>query len=187
MQYSRCRAEWRGRITSSDLLATLLLIQPRIGLAFWAAGAHSCIVLSSTSTNTLQVFLSKASFNLFCAQPLSIFGIALTWLQDLALDLIEIYEGFMVPCLKLVKICLDSIPSPPHVNLSTQCGVIGKLAEAALSPCLCLLWSDWCLEHLLLKPEAKNSLSTSAFSISQLPRFPIPFQSWSTFFLALVL
>jgi len=34
------RAEQRGRITSLDLLATLLFMQPRIQLAFWDANAQ---------------------------------------------------------------------------------------------------------------------------------------------------
>jgi len=37
MQYARwglTRAEWRGRITSLDLLAVLLLMQPRMWLVF---------------------------------------------------------------------------------------------------------------------------------------------------------
>ena len=41
-QYSRCgptRAEQRGTITSLTLLATPLLMQPRIKLAFWARSA----------------------------------------------------------------------------------------------------------------------------------------------------
>jgi len=40
MQHSKwdiTRAELRGTITSLDLLATPLLTQPRIQLAFWAA------------------------------------------------------------------------------------------------------------------------------------------------------
>jgi len=32
--------EQRGRIPSLDLLATLLLMQPRIWLAFWAESTH---------------------------------------------------------------------------------------------------------------------------------------------------
>ena len=54
MQDSRwglTRAEQRVRITSTDLLATLLLMQPRIQMAFWAASAH-CWTKSSSSPAT---------------------------------------------------------------------------------------------------------------------------------------
>jgi len=38
--WGRTREEQRGRIPSLDLLATLLLMQPRIRLAFWEVSAH---------------------------------------------------------------------------------------------------------------------------------------------------
>ena len=34
------RVEQRGRIPSLDLLPTLLWVQPRVQLAFWAVNAH---------------------------------------------------------------------------------------------------------------------------------------------------
>ena len=60
-QYSRwglTRAERRGRITSHDLLAMLLLMQPRIQLAFWAASAHYWLMFSFASANTPKPFLT---------------------------------------------------------------------------------------------------------------------------------
>lgn len=39
------RAELKRRISSLELLVTLLLIQPRIPLAFWAVSAHCCFCL----------------------------------------------------------------------------------------------------------------------------------------------
>jgi len=46
------RVEQRGRIPSLDLLATLLLMQPKTQLAFWAASTHCRVLLSSSSTMT---------------------------------------------------------------------------------------------------------------------------------------
>ena len=46
------RAEQRGKITSLDLLVTLLSMQPRIWLAFWAASAHCWLMLSLSSADT---------------------------------------------------------------------------------------------------------------------------------------
>ena len=60
-QYSRwglMRTEQRGRITSLNLLVALLLILPRIHLAFWAASTHCQLMLSLSSTNALKSFSS---------------------------------------------------------------------------------------------------------------------------------
>ena len=46
------RAEQRGRITSLDLLVTLLLMQPRTWLASWAGSAHCYVLLSFSSNST---------------------------------------------------------------------------------------------------------------------------------------
>jgi len=71
LQYSRwglTRAEKRGRRTSFDLLAILLVMHPRIPLAFLAARAH-CWLTVHLSTRTprpcsaelLQTFLTRYS------------------------------------------------------------------------------------------------------------------------------
>ena len=52
------RAEQRGRITSLDLLATLLLMELRIQLAAWAASTHCWVMLSFSSTNIPKSFSS---------------------------------------------------------------------------------------------------------------------------------
>uniref|UniRef100_A0A8D0FDG9 ABC-type glutathione-S-conjugate transporter n=1 Tax=Strix occidentalis caurina TaxID=311401 RepID=A0A8D0FDG9_STROC len=46
------RPEQRGRIPSLALLATLLLMQPRTWLAFWAVSTHCWLIVSFPSTNT---------------------------------------------------------------------------------------------------------------------------------------
>ena len=59
--YSRrglTRVEWRGRITSFNMLITLLLMQYRIKLAFWAMGANWWMMLSFSSTSTPKSFSS---------------------------------------------------------------------------------------------------------------------------------
>ncbi|KAK4829642.1 hypothetical protein QYF61_005935 [Mycteria americana] len=58
LQGGLTRAEQRGRIPSLALLATLLWMQPRIRLAFWAASAHCQVMLSFSSTNTPKSFSS---------------------------------------------------------------------------------------------------------------------------------
>ena len=61
MQDSRwglTRTKQRGRIPSSDLLAMLLLMQPVVQLAFWAASAHCHLMLSFSFTSTPKSFSS---------------------------------------------------------------------------------------------------------------------------------
>jgi len=48
----------RDRITSLDLLATLLLMQPEIRLAFWAVRAHCWLMSIFPSTSTPRSFLA---------------------------------------------------------------------------------------------------------------------------------
>jgi len=58
MQGSRrglTRVEQMGRITFLTLLAMLLLMQPRIWLACWAASAHCQVMLSFSSTMDLRL------------------------------------------------------------------------------------------------------------------------------------
>ncbi|KAK4832903.1 hypothetical protein QYF61_026546 [Mycteria americana] len=138
MQYPRwglTRVEQRGRITSLDLLVTLLLMQPRIQLAFWAASAHCRVLLSFLSTNTPKSFSSgRAALNPFSAQPVFVLGIVPTHVQDLALGPVELHEVHTCPPLKPVKVPLDGIPSLQRVDSTTQLGDVGKLAEGALNP-----------------------------------------------------
>ena len=61
MQYSRwglTGAEQRSRTTSLNMLATLILMQPRIRLAFWAASARCQLMLNFSSTSTHKSFSS---------------------------------------------------------------------------------------------------------------------------------
>ena len=58
----------RGRRTSLDLLTTLLLMHPRIPLAFWATGSHWCrlwghpVVARRCRQSTLQELFSSCIF-----------------------------------------------------------------------------------------------------------------------------
>ncbi|KAK4827750.1 hypothetical protein QYF61_021221 [Mycteria americana] len=61
-QCSRCgltSAEQRGRITSLDLLAILLLMQPRIPSAFFKGRVHCLLIFNLVSTRTLRSFSAK--------------------------------------------------------------------------------------------------------------------------------
>ena len=60
----------------------------------------------------------------FSAQPVSVLGIVLTQMQDLALGLIELHEVGLGRPLKPVHIPWNDIPSLLCVNCTTQLGVI---------------------------------------------------------------
>ena len=81
-----------------------------------------------------QVVLLRVSPNPFSDHPVSVLGIALTHVQDLAHGLVELHEVLTGPPLKPVKGPLDGIHSPQHVSGTTQLGVVSKLAEGALNP-----------------------------------------------------
>jgi len=54
----------------------------RLQLFFWAASTHCWLIFTFSATNTPQVFLYRAALNPLIAQPVSLFGIALTWVQN---------------------------------------------------------------------------------------------------------
>ncbi|KAK4816170.1 hypothetical protein QYF61_011552 [Mycteria americana] len=89
-----------------------------------------------------QVLLSRAALNPFIPQPVLIPGVALTQVQDPALGLVRSHEVCMGPLLELVQVPLDGIPSLRRVNLTTQLGVICKLAEGALNPTVYVIDED---------------------------------------------
>ena len=79
-----------------------------------------------------QVLLLRAALNPFSTQPVSVLGIVLTHLQDLAFGLVGLYEVCTGPPLEPVKVPLHGIPSLQCVDCTTYLGVVGKLAEVAL-------------------------------------------------------
>ena len=81
-----------------------------------------------------QVVLLRAALDQLSAQPVLVFGIALTHVQDLALGLVELHAVHAGPPLQPVQVPLNGIPSLQRVNHTTQLVVLGKLAEGALSP-----------------------------------------------------
>ncbi|KAK4810749.1 hypothetical protein QYF61_007723 [Mycteria americana] len=74
-----------------------------------------------------QVLLSKAALNPLIAQPVSMFGIALTQVQDLALSLVEPHEVHMGPLLELVQVPLNGIPSLKHALYKAEIKALWRL------------------------------------------------------------
>ncbi|RMC07194.1 hypothetical protein DUI87_16650 [Hirundo rustica rustica] len=93
-----------------------------------------------------EVLLSRAAPNPSSAQPVSVLGITLTQVQDLALGLVELREICSGSPPKPAQVPLDGIPPLQRAN-HTQLGVICKLAEGALDPTVHEIvkqhWSQW--------------------------------------------
>ncbi|KAJ7411316.1 hypothetical protein WISP_103196 [Willisornis vidua] len=90
----------------------------------------------------VQVLLSRAALNEFLSQSVLVPGIALTQLQHLALELVELDEVFVGSVLKFIQVPLDGIPSFCHINSTTQLCVICKFAEDALDLPVCVIDED---------------------------------------------
>ena len=79
----QCRAE--GQDHSLVLLATLLCMQPRIQLAFWAVRSHCWLMFIFSSTSTPSSFFGRAVLHAYISQIMLIVGVAIIQVQDLAL------------------------------------------------------------------------------------------------------
>jgi len=79
----------------------------------------------------LQVLLLRTALKPFSVQSVSVLGIALTHLQDLALGLAELHDVHTNSLLKLVPVPLDDILFLRPVSHTTQLDVICKLSEGA--------------------------------------------------------
>lgn len=155
-------------------------------MAFWATSSQCCIVLSFTSTNTPPSLSPQGFFQSILWTACTNFWDNLNLAAGPCSYLVELYKGFMAPSLKLVKISLDSITfspacQPQHTAWCHKQTCWGCSQSLPLPPVIYLV----CLEHMSLKTEAKKSLNTSAFSLSQLPRFPFPSRAGPHFSLSL--
>ncbi|PKU44258.1 hypothetical protein llap_5451 [Limosa lapponica baueri] len=107
------------------------------------------------------------------AHSVFVLGIDLTQVQNLALGLIELHEVYAGPLLKPVKVPLDGIPSLQYVNRSTQLGVIGKLAEGALSSTIHVANKDvkwFCSQYRPPRNAACHCLPLGHRAIDHIPK-----------------
>ena len=115
------------------MLVRFIFMQPRIQLAFWAASAHVVVSCSVFCPPIPSNPSPQGCSPPLIAQPVFIFGTALTQVQGIALDLDELHYVCMGPPLKPVQDSFDGIPSLQHVDRTMQLGVVFKFAEGALS------------------------------------------------------
>ncbi|KAK4823935.1 hypothetical protein QYF61_008321 [Mycteria americana] len=128
-------------ITSLLLLATLLLIQARMPLAFLATWAHCWLIFRWLSTSTPRSFSTRQLSSHF-PKPVALLGVAVTQVQDLALGLVETHTIDLGPSIQPVQVPLQSLPTLQQINTPAQLGVICKLAEGALDPFVQIIDKD---------------------------------------------
>ncbi|KAJ7420714.1 hypothetical protein BTVI_20654 [Pitangus sulphuratus] len=125
-----------------------------LGLEMESLVAAENITGKGDSTGVMRQWYSLAQFKIITLCPIAtgsaksfvpillmgpLQGVALTKVLDLVLGLVELHEVPIGPLLKLVQIPLDVILSFRCVNSTTQPGVVCKLAEGALDPCVCVI------------------------------------------------
>ena len=136
-------------ITSLSLRVTLLLMQPRRQLAFFATRAHFWLMFNRLSTRTLRSFLQSCFSD---SQPPACTG---AWgyfsqMQDIALAFVELQEIPVGPSLQPVKVPLNGSTPIWCIDHSSQFCITCKLAEGCTDyirssePSL-TFWSPVCL------------------------------------------
>lgn len=132
-RWSLRRAEQKGRITSPDLLATPLLVQPRIQLAAWTASTHCMIMSNFLSMRTSKFFSSRLLDTMFLSQSVFMSGIFLSLVLHLDLVLFQLFEVPVDLLFKFVQVPLSGIPSFRCVSCTVQLHVSCQPAECALN------------------------------------------------------
>lgn len=133
--YSRwhfTRGEQRGRIIYHTLLAMLLLLQPRVWSAFWAAGAHCWVMFSFSPTEAPQILPWSAALQEFISQ--CVLGLVIGLMQMQHLDFVEPYKVDMGP---LPQAC--SGPPVWHPAVSTTALSLVPSANLLMAS-LCHWW-----------------------------------------------
>ncbi|KAK4829526.1 hypothetical protein QYF61_005165 [Mycteria americana] len=83
-----------------------------------------------------QVLLCQAAFQPLFPKPVVLHGVAVAQVQDLALGLVEPHTAGLGPSIQPVQVPLQSLPTLKQINTPTQLGVVCKLTEGALDPCV---------------------------------------------------
>lgn len=98
-------------------LLTILLMQSRMGLAFWIA--YTLLACIQFFIHWYPQVLCKAAFNLCIAQLLFVVEISSTHVQNLALGLVVFHEFCTSQPLQPVKVSLNGIPSLQRSDCTT--------------------------------------------------------------------
>ena len=110
-------------ITSLTLLAMLLLMQPRIQLAFWAARAHCWLMSSLPSISTLRSFLAELLSILSSPSLYWQWRLPQPRCKTLHLDLLNLIRFTWAYCSSLSQSLWKAshpsgVPTAPHILVS---------------------------------------------------------------------
>jgi len=119
--------EGQNHVLRPDGHTSLAVTQATVGLL---GCKHILLAHVESSINChSSIRLLRDALMSFSAEPVSVLGIALTQMQNLAVGLVELSEVVVGPPLKPVQVPLGSISSLSRVSCTTQVGVICGLAE----------------------------------------------------------
>lgn len=125
-------SQWR--IPSLDLQATLVLMQPRMQLAFWTASTHTSWSMSSFSSARIPMLFSTGLLPMNFSLSLYLcLGVPWPGLQHIALGLAELHGALIDPLLNFSQVSLGGILSFSCINCTAQLQVICRLSEDAAS------------------------------------------------------
>ena len=129
LQMGLVSAEQRGRTTSFDMLAILLLMQPKMALPFFCC------------KGTYQVLLCQAAFQPSSLQPVLVCGFFPPQGQDFAccFELHEVPVGLLP---QPVEVPLNSSTPVWSVSHSSRFRIICRLAEGVFSPIIHVIIKD---------------------------------------------
>ncbi|KAK4824546.1 hypothetical protein QYF61_016150 [Mycteria americana] len=89
-----------------------------------------------------QVLLCQAAFQPLFPKPVTLHGVAVAQVQDLALGLVKPHTIDLGPSIQPVQVPLQSLPTLKQINTPTQLGVVCKLTEGALDPFIQIIDKD---------------------------------------------
>ncbi|RMC13980.1 hypothetical protein DUI87_09064 [Hirundo rustica rustica] len=131
---SRCglsSAEYRGRMTSLLMLATPFLTQARMPLALLATWAHCWIMFSCCHQHPWVPFL-LGTVQPCCPQPVTLQGVIVSKVQDLALGLIKLLPIGLCPSIQSFQISLQGMSTFQQIDTRSQLSVICKFTSERL-------------------------------------------------------
>ncbi|KAK4812409.1 hypothetical protein QYF61_019643 [Mycteria americana] len=89
-----------------------------------------------------QVLFCLAAFQPLFPKPVTLHGVAVAQVQDLALGLVKPHTIDLGPSIQPIQVPLQSLPPLKQINTPTQLGVICKLTEGALDPLVQIIDKD---------------------------------------------
>ncbi|KAK4814133.1 hypothetical protein QYF61_009052 [Mycteria americana] len=89
-----------------------------------------------------QVPLCQAAFQPLFPKPVTLHGVVVAQVQDLALSLVKPHTIDLGPSIQSVQVPLQSLPTLQQINTPTQLGVICKLTESTLDPFVQIIDKD---------------------------------------------